>query len=593
MFMLYIRLILVSFLLTGINKMEGQSERLPSEIELLINNKPFDADSYQDLLTILDTASISDPLRLDWIQMIIRRFDEGNQTEYQARCRQLLGSYLIDEGEYGEATKFLLEGLRIAEEYGHTLVEGLCHNGLAIMDYYRQQFEKAGYHWNKAVQKLDEAGFIDQYPGVLSNLGSNYHLLNMLDSAIFFHQRALELAEKSGQSAVIADALNNIGNVYYEQGNYGNSRKSFEQALDIQTQLGNQVERVRTMNNIGATYEIEGQTEQALNNYREALILALETGNYRVIAFTFENLSNIYAEMGQFREAYESRVNYVNYHDSAFAEEQEMIISNLRAQYEAEKREQEIALLTRDRALSLARNTRQQILLIGSALLLTLMGILIWSISRGRRKLRELLLNILPVNIVDELNKTGITKARRHNDVSVLFADFINFTEISEPIPPEQLVRLLNQYFSAFDDIVERFKIEKIKTIGDNYMCAAGLTQAPDNGQPLVTLINAAREMIKYTRTQSSNADIPDFQLRTGIHTGPVVAGVVGKKKFAYDIWGYTVNTAARMEQNGTPDEITISEKTYDQIKNIFNCIPRGPVKIKGKGMMHVYGIEV
>ena len=593
MFMLYIRLILVSFLLTGINKMEGQSERLPSEIELLINNKPFDADSYQDLLTILDTASISDPLRLDWIQMIIRRFDEGNQTEYQARSRQLLGSYLIDEGEYGEATKFLLEGLRIAEEYGHTLVEGLCHNGLAIMDYYRQQFEKAGYHWNKTVQKLDEAGFIDQYPGVLSNLGSNYHLLNMLDSAIFFHQRALELAEKSGQSAVIADALNNIGNVYYEQGNYGNSRKSFEQALDIQTQLGNQVERVRTMNNIGATYEIERQTEQALNNYREALILALETGNYQVIAFTFENLSNIYAEMGQFREAYESRVNYVNYHDSAFAEEQEMIISNLRAQYEAEKREQEIALLTRDRALSLARNTRQQILLIGSALLLTLMGILIWSISRGRRKLRELLLNILPVNIVDELNKTGITKARRHNNVSVLFADFINFTEISEPIPPEQLVRLLNQYFSAFDDIVERFKIEKIKTIGDNYMCAAGLTQAPDNGQPLVTLINAAREMIKYTRTQSSNADIPDFQLRTGIHTGPVVAGVVGKKKFAYDIWGYTVNTAARMEQNGTPDEITISEKTYDQIKNIFNCIPRGPVKIKGKGMMHVYGIEV
>ena len=593
MFMLYIRLILVSFLLTGINKMEGQSERLPSEIELLINNKPFDADSYQDLLTILDTASISDPLRLDWIQMIIRRFDEGNQTEYQARSRQLLGSYLIDEGEYGEATKFLLEGLRIAEEYGHTLVEGLCHNGLAIMDYYRQQFEKAGYHWNKTVQKLDEAGFIDHYPGVLSNLGSNYHLLNMLDSAIFFHQRALELAEKSGQRAVIADALNNIGNVYYEQGNYGNSRKSFEQALDIQTQLGNQVERVRTMNNIGATYEIERQTEQALNNYREALILALETGNYQVIAFTFENLSNIYAEMGQFREAYESRVNYVNYHDSAFAEEQEMIISNLRAQYEAEKREQEIALLTRDRALSLARNTRQQILLIGSALLLTLMGILIWSISRGRRKLRELLLNILPVNIVDELNKTGITKARRHNNVSVLFADFINFTEISEPIPPEQLVRLLNQYFSAFDDIVERFKIEKIKTIGDNYMCAAGLTQAPDNGQPLVTLINAAREMIKYTRTQSSNADIPDFQLRTGIHTGPVVAGVVGKKKFAYDIWGYTVNTAARMEQNGTPDEITISEKTYDQIKNIFNCIPRGPVKIKGKGMMHVYGIEV
>ncbi|MFA6260588.1 MAG: adenylate/guanylate cyclase domain-containing protein [Bacteroidia bacterium] len=200
----------------------------------------------------------------------------------------------------------------------------------------------------------------------------------------------------------------------------------------------------------------------------------------------------------------------------------------------------------------------------------------------------SLLLNILPDEIAEELKLTGEAKARRYNEVTVLFSDFKDFTSISENCSAEDLVHELNECFSAFDDIIEKFDLEKIKTIGDAYMCAGGLP-VPDKFSTHRVVL-AAVEMQQYL--DKRKAEKPDsllFQLRIGIHTGPVIAGVVGKKKFAYDIWGDTVNIAARMESSGEPGRINISSSTYELIKNHFECQARGKVVAKGKGELDMF----
>jgi class 3 adenylate cyclase len=151
-------------------------------------------------------------------------------------------------------------------------------------------------------------------------------------------------------------------------------------------------------------------------------------------------------------------------------------------------------------------------------------------------------------------------------------------------------VYYLNRYFTAFDEISAKYGLEKIKTIGDAYMCASGLNG--DDESHTLKLIAATREMIQFTLNQISEAETPNFKLRAGIHTGPVIAGVVGKKKFAYDIWGDTVNTAARMEQISVANEITISDETYLRIKDHIRCIAKGLIEVKGKGTMQIYAIQ-
>ena len=206
---------------------------------------------------------------------------------------------------------------------------------------------------------------------------------------------------------------------------------------------------------------------------------------------------------------------------------------------------------------------------------------------------KNLLLNILPSEIANELKQTGASQTKSFNEVTVMFADFVDFTKISEKISPELLVKEIHTCFSAFDNILQKHKVEKIKTIGDAYLCAGGLPVTdPDHA---VQVINVALEIRNYIqerrKIKEANNEIP-FQLRIGIHTGPVVAGIVGIKKYAYDIWGDTVNIAARMEQNSMPGKINISSKTHELVKEKFSCTYRGKIEAKNKGEIDMYFLE-
>jgi class 3 adenylate cyclase len=208
-----------------------------------------------------------------------------------------------------------------------------------------------------------------------------------------------------------------------------------------------------------------------------------------------------------------------------------------------------------------------------------------------KKKSDDLLLNILPEEVAAELKITGRTTPRSYELATVMFTDFVNFTEKSEKLSPEELVTVIDTCFKKFDEIITRHHLEKIKTIGDAYLCVSGLPDARDHNA--VNAVRAALEIVDAIRILKLN-DMQNvyFNIRIGIHTGPLVAGVVGDKKFAYDIWGDTVNTAARMEQNSESNKINISQSTYELVKDKFSCIFRGKQPAKNKGMIEMYFVE-
>ena len=205
----------------------------------------------------------------------------------------------------------------------------------------------------------------------------------------------------------------------------------------------------------------------------------------------------------------------------------------------------------------------------------------------------DLLHNILPEEIADELKAKGSADARHFDAVTVMFTDFKGFTKLSEKLSPTELVAEIDTLFKAFDNIISKYNIEKIKTIGDSYMCAGGLPVA--NITHAADIVNAAidiRQFMQRHHEQRMSEHKLHFEIRIGIHTGPVVAGIVGDKKFSYDIWGDTVNTASRMESSGEAGKVNISGATYELVKEYFNCTYRGKIKAKNKGEIDMYFVE-
>lgn len=207
-----------------------------------------------------------------------------------------------------------------------------------------------------------------------------------------------------------------------------------------------------------------------------------------------------------------------------------------------------------------------------------------------KEKSERLLLNILPAPIASELREHGVATTRLYDDVTILFTDFQDFTRTCATISPEQLVDELNEVFAAFDDICKSRRLEKLKTIGDAFMAAGGLP-TPSLHHP-VDAVEAAIEMQEYLAERNLMEGKTPFKLRIGIHTGPVVAGVIGKWKFAYDIWGDAVNIAARMESSGLAGEINISRNTHERVKHVFQCEARGQVLAKGKGALEMFFVR-
>ncbi len=284
--------------------------------------------------------------------------------------------------------------------------------------------------------------------------------------------------------------------------------------------------------------------------------------------------------------------------DSIRLQEQSIILAN-----------QTDSLQNQQNAISLQKSQRNVFMMLAAIVLMVSVGLVFGllqmrshnkllnekneQIQKEKKNNEELLLNILPKAISDELKEFGAVRAKRYESVSVLFSDFVNFSQISETLSPEDLVRELDYCFKQFDKIVVKNGLEKIKTIGDAYMCAGGLPE--DNDLHAEHAVRAALEMQHFLHewnAERKKNHLPEFHARIGINTGALVAGVVGIKKFAYDIWGDTVNVASRMESSCEPDKINISGNTYLHVRDKFNCVYRGKLPIKNKGEIDMYFVS-
>ena len=216
-----------------------------------------------------------------------------------------------------------------------------------------------------------------------------------------------------------------------------------------------------------------------------------------------------------------------------------------------------------------------------------------FQLADEKRKTDELLLNILPSEIAEELRETGTSRARRFPSVTVMFTDFKDFTRLSELLTPEQLVNEIDYCYRQFDRLIEKYGLEKIKTMGDAYICAGGLPAMNfTHPEDAVAAALDIRDFMNIYKSDREKKSEPFFEIRIGLHTGPVVAGIVGSKKFAYDIWGDTVNLAARMESSGEIGKVNISDSTYQMIKDKFSCTRRGKIEAKNKGIVDMYFVE-
>ncbi|MBM10340.1 MAG: hypothetical protein CMF69_12385 [Magnetovibrio sp.] len=211
-------------------------------------------------------------------------------------------------------------------------------------------------------------------------------------------------------------------------------------------------------------------------------------------------------------------------------------------------------------------------------------------LKQEKERSDQLLLNILPAAIADELKKTGKVDPRFYNSASIMFSDFSGFTKLSEQMEPKSLIDLLNQYFTVFDSVVDKHGLEKLKTIGDSYMCVSGLP-AETRGHAIRVCL-ASLEIQDYMNRMNAKREkmrMPRWDMRIGIHSGPVIAGVVGERKFTYDIWGDTVNTASLLEQQGKAGRVNISATTYQYVNEMFDIEDRGKIRSGKKGDIPMY----
>ncbi|MEA2008547.1 MAG: adenylate/guanylate cyclase domain-containing protein, partial [Chloroflexota bacterium] len=215
------------------------------------------------------------------------------------------------------------------------------------------------------------------------------------------------------------------------------------------------------------------------------------------------------------------------------------------------------------------------------------------ALAQEQQKTDALLKNMLPEEVANEIKQTGTVAPMLFENASILFTDFSNFTTTAEQLAPKELVDLVSHYFSFFDSVIEKYNLEKLKTIGDSYMCAGGLPTP--NETHAIDIIHAALDILDFVQQEKENRQrqgLLYWDVRIGISSGSVVAGVIGQKKYAYDVWGDTVVMAARMESSGEVGKVNISRTTYNLVKDKFDCYYRGKITAKNKGQVEMYFVN-
>ena len=514
---------------------------------------------------------------------------------------QNIGSVYRDQGKNSEALQFFFDALKINEEMGNKDWQRRNLESIAIAYGEQNNFSDALKYFFDALKISEEVGTKSDVASMYGNIGAIYSGMANFPEALRYQFLSLKMAEELDNKDLIASCYVNIGYVYLKQGKYEEALKNHLAALKINQESGNKDDISFADINVGADYLYEKKYNEASHYLNEALTLGKEVGHLVLIKSGYEWLAKLDSAQGNYKEALENYKLWVITRDSLTNTETTKKEVALQMNYDFGKKQDSIdAVQARKDAVAAVeiKKQRQQKygFIIGLAIMLVFAGVFFRqrnNIKKGKKRSDELLLNILPEEVAEELKEKGSADAKMFDDVTVMFTDFKGFTTIAEKLSAKDLVGEINYCFSAFDNIIHKYGIEKIKTIGDSYMAVGGLPVA--NTTHAKDVVNAALEINKFMeehKQQRMKEGKEIFEIRIGIHTGPVVAGIVGIKKFAYDIWGDTVNLASRMESSGEAGKVNISGSTYELIKNDFTCTYRGKIQAKNKGEVDMYFVS-
>lgn len=544
-----------------------------------------------------------------------------------AASNYAIGGCYQRKANYAMALDYEYQALKVYEQLNNLPKQALMLRNLGVVYHTSKNQPKALEYGMKSLSIYETLKDSNGIAGVYCNLANANYTLRNTDKVLEYNFKALHLYEATKNLAGAATTLGNLANIYAEEQQYALAMKYYFKTLRSEHAIGNKNGVVRNLGNIGETYldiyktpagKIKPDSlilESRKANLAKALYYletavteakAIQQIEY-VMAFE-EVLSEAYLLSGSPARALEAYKSFILTRDSVYDLEKFNALARKELEYEYGKREDSIKYEKQLADLNLSvekrsRNRDRTFYTAGLVLVLLFLGLMFnrWRVTQRQKKIIEkekkrsddLLLNILPAEVAEELKQTGIAKAKNFDQVTVLFTDFKDFSQTSERLEPEELVKEINYCFSEFDKIITRFGIEKIKTIGDSYMCAGGLPVVnQSHAYDVVAAGIAIQQFIEKYKQERASLNQPYFELRIGIHTGPVVAGIVGIKKFAYDIWGDTVNTASRMETGGEVGKVNISVTTYEWVKDRFRCSYRGKIDVKHKGQIDMYFVE-
>ena len=468
----------------------------------------------------------------------------------------------------------------------------------------KDDYEAALNYLLRALPLCEETGNKEALGTISENIGDIYFYKGDDAKALSYYNKSIH---ELGNTANSPFAYNGIGKVYLRQGNTEEALKYHNIAFGIAEKLGGKLHMARSLQGIANVYFSKKDYKSALNYYNKAEIIVEELKSTPNLKDIYQQTALAYEKAGDYKNAFKYQIRLNNIKDTIYKEITEKKLGALQFDFDLQKKQGEINLLTKDKDLQTEEIKRQKFakkaLIVGLTLVL-MIALLIFRnyrikvkthkiLDRQKDQIEHLLLNILPSEVAKELQVKGHATPKYYESVSVMFTDFKGFTVIADTMAPDELVKELDTCFMAFDGIIEKYNLEKIKTIGDAYMCAGGIP-TPDNEHAL-KIVKAGLEIqefvFKYNEDRLANGLSP-WDARIGIHVGPVVAGVVGLKKYAYDIWGSTVNIASRMESNGEPGRVNISSATYELIKDHYTCRYRGKISAKNIGEIDMYFIE-
>ena len=513
-------------------------------------------------------------------------------------------------GEHARALELWLQSMELSRAANDLMgVAGSINNIAMLYEELGDLGNALAYHRQSLA--IRRAG--KDHRGISASLRGIADILRMqgqLDSAEAYLRRSIELDEMHDYEHGVGLAYKYLGDVYRARGDLATAVDHYERALTVLRTHTDHMMLAECLTALGQVQLDRGAVALARAACHEALDLAVASSDRVEERSACLCLHKVHVRIGAGDRALKYLERATEIGDSLRLAEvarqlQRMEFTKLQVADSVVRSEREQRYWALTQAALAQEKGRRNVLLLVAVLVVILAGGL-WSRLRYIRRSRaviwrekdlseNLLLNILPKEVAEELKTKGFVDARHFDDATILFSDFEGFTRTSERLTPQELVEELNACFMAFDRIMAQHGIEKIKTIGDAYMAAAGLSGPSADGA--VQAVRAGLDMQAFMERYNAGRrelDKPGFGMRLGIHTGPVVAGIVGVNKFQYDIWGDAVNTASRMESCGAVDRVNISEATYLLVKDDpeLSFIPRGRVQVKGKGEMEMYFVQ-